>query len=200
MDYIPIDATAKVEVVVSNQGEICENVFHVKNITQFSSAQLLTLATTFHTWWVDEIQSLVGSTTILQRVDATDLHIQSGTKRTYGEGSPVAGTKSGNLMPNNVTVAIKWVTDSRGRSYRGRTYHIGLQEDQVAGNLVSTAHLAELEAAYAQLLAVVNVNPFTLVVASRFANKQPRTSGIVTPITGLSINQTVDTQRRRLPR
>jgi hypothetical protein len=111
---------------------------------------------------------------------------------------PVAGSETSPALPGNVTVAVKWLTATRGRSARGRTFHVGLCESQVSGNDVGGAVLVNLAAAYGALLTRVNVNFATLRILSYQTNGAPRTTAQATTVNALAIGSKIDTQRRRL--
>jgi len=102
-------------------------------------------------------------------------------------------------VPNNVAVVVKWITANRGRSYRGRTYHLGIPQGSVTGSVLTTGYRTSLVQAYSNFVLLGTTPTWTLSVASRYSNGQPRTNGVITPINALSINPTVDSQRRRLP-
>lgn len=102
-------------------------------------------------------------------------------------------------MPNVITVAVKWVTALRGRSYRGRTYHIGLLETHILDNMITTAAQTLLQTYYVNLWGSVAILTAEMVVASRIQGGVEREVGLMTPIIGFQIDRVVDTQRRRLP-
>lgn len=114
-------------------------------------------------------------------------------------GLPLAGTGGSVQLPNNVTLCIKWTTENRGRSFRGRTYHVGLTESQVTDNEVVAVAMGQFTTAYGALLTDLATAGWPLVIASRYANNQPRITGVATLVTGFSIDPFIDSQRRRLP-
>jgi hypothetical protein len=130
----------------------------------------------------------------------TDLSTQTSGGIEYTQGMPIMGTFPDDQgMPSNVTVAVKWTTGLRGRSYRGRTYHIGIPRSCVEGNLVATEYVADLKDAYQTLINRFTQTGGAMVIASRQNNSVIRETGVSTPVTAVSIEHTIDSQRRRLP-
>jgi len=202
MAFVPFGGGAQVELLLDYDEQQCETTFHVHQDVNWNSLTLPLLASTFYDWWDDYMQALVPNTVLLRAVRATALHAINAPGVELAVNPPLAGAGTNPQLPNNVTIALKWTTGLRGRSFRGRSYHVGLAEGQVVANIVDSAHLTNLIDAYMTiptLLAAVNVE-WTLVVASRYENGQPRVSGLMTPITGLTSDGVIDSQRRRLPK
>lgn len=190
-------------MVYMQDGQRVENVFHVKvSDAALTDAQLTSLLDSFQTWYGINMKPNQANTVSLVSIIATDL---TGDGLAYER--PITannvGTANGVAYPNSVTIAIKWLTSRRGRSYRGRTFHIGLTEAHVPrpGNRMSAASVTSLQAAYANLLLQLSETSTgsTLVVLSTVHDGAPRAQGVTTPITTCQIDPVVDNQRRRLP-
>jgi hypothetical protein len=97
-----------------------------------------------------------------------------------------------------VTAAISWRTAKRGRSYRGRSFHIGMTSTMVTGSTLTAGTITSLTTAYNALLTAVNASGIALCVVSRFQNHVQLTNGESTPITVATIEGNLDSQRRRL--
>jgi hypothetical protein len=147
------------------------------------------------------LKAFMPNTGGLVLVSVRDLTTESGLAIERTTGLPLIGTNASPQLPNNVTVAVKWSTGFAGRSFRGRTYHIGMPENSTVSNQVSAGPLADLNTAYAALIGVPPATDasMTLVVVSKFHANAPRLAGVTTPILARSINPTIDSQRRRLP-
>lgn len=201
MAFIPVPNAGEFHLIFSYDGQICENVFHGVRDGGYDAPALTTALNNIIAWWLDQMRAHVAPTLILLRGEAFALDTE-GSPAIVIEHSPLPapGTKVTEQLPNNVTLSVKWTTPFRGRSFRGRTYHLGLCEDQVTNNLMHSDTLAVLDAAYGQLqIAMSGSGPGQLAVVSRFHNKAPRVAGIATPITGRILEPTIDSQRRRLP-
>ena len=199
MPFVPIPNTARVELRMTQDGQQIENVFHVEKEGPLTVVDLQTIGNTFVDWF-DGHRNLVTSQVTLREIDLRDLTTSSGLGILYATGLPLVGLLAQPATPNNVTVAIKWGTGLTGRSFRGRTYHIGLTESQVLNNALESATVAGLLASYNTLITDMSGAGYTLVVASRQANNLPRVTGVTTPIlTASYADTTIDSARRRLP-
>lgn len=200
MAFVPFPNCASVELIFTEDSQRIENRYHVEQDTPYDETSLAVLAALFATWWDDNIQPQVSNSVTLVSIIARALDTASSPAVEYTAGLPNNGAISVSpALPNHVTCAVKWTTGLRGRSFRGRTYHIGLVESQVNGNTIVASNVTELIAGYSDLLTDLEGLPGELVIASRIANGVERTTGLTTQVAGVFIDATVDSQRRRLP-
>jgi hypothetical protein len=200
MPFIPAANTAKVEMIFLDQGQRCENVYHVQFDAPPSETDLTNLATSFRDWWDVEMQPLTAHDVSLVLILARDLTTEGAVAIEFSDGLPLEGTGAGPL-PNNVTVAVKWSTGLSGRSFRGRTYMIGLPNNSIDPdntNQLLTSYQSSLDAAFELLIDTVEDAGNDLVVASFFHDNAPRVSAVLTKIVAASIDINIDSQRRRL--
>ena len=199
MAYQPVENTASVELVFWNGATYSENVFHYKTSAPMIESKMQTLALALRTWWADEIKFMVPATIFLFKIKIKDLTTQNGLGIEYNAGMPLPGDTLHDPLPMNCTVAVKWTTGYTGRSFRGRTYHIGIGDTLATGDLLNSDTAVALQAGYEALLDVKADEADTgWVVVSRWENLLPRTAGLATPITGCSVDRAMDSQRRRL--
>lgn len=199
MPFIRVPNTVMVEMVYRWDGQTVENVFHASNAVSYDETDIADLLDVFRLWGINDALPTMSNTVTLVNLIGTDLDSATGPRIEDATGLPVAGSAVSPSMPNNVSVVVKWTTANRGRSYRGRTYWIGLREDVVAANQIVAAQQTAIVNAATALLADVALAGWALVVASRYTDNAPRAQGITTPITGFSVEPTIDSQRRRLP-
>ena len=117
----------------------------------------------------------------------------------HTDSLPATGEKTETALPNNVSLAVHWGTGLLGRSRHGRTFHLGITTDLVNGNFVTNA--ADIQSAYDALrttLDNITLNVEFSVVSFVFQNDWRR-DPLVTPISGVAVEATIDSQRRRLP-
>jgi len=115
---------------------------------------------------------------------------------------PNAGTLASPALPNHVTVATTHRTALRGKSFRGRSFWIGLAESQVTANTVASGTVSSIGIFWenARLLDSSPTADFwRQVVLSYVSNGAVRATPVATPVTSFSTNPTIDSQRRRLP-
>lgn len=196
----PTPDTAEVTMTFLQDGQYLINKHHYKNTAGWDEGSLNNLGTAIREWWDDNMKIRVPNTVSLVEIEVVDLSPGSGLGITVQTGLPIVGTKADNALPNNVTVAVKKGTGLVGRSFRGRTYHIGLCEGQVLGNTIIAADLLGLQTAYDLLKEPLGpVIPVDLCVLSEVSGGAQRVQGICTQVTGIGIDPVVDSQRRRLP-
>lgn len=199
--FIPVALTAKVTMTYLLDGQTVENVYHVKGSSEWDATTLDALTTAFENWETTHGTVMRGTDAILISVTAEALFIEDGP--VFFSTVSISGILTNDLLPNNVTIAIKWVTGIRGRSFRGRTYHIGVTNDMVTTsgpNHINGAWVTGLLNHYGALLLVTYPNSGQLCVVSYAHDCTWRSAGVATPIIAARLTDTVlDSQRRRLP-
>jgi len=196
----PTPNVAEVTMTFLQDGQYLINTHHFLNTAGWDEGSLNNLGTAVREWWDTNLQSAVNTAVSLVAIDVVDLTEGSGLGISVTTGLPITGTATGDALPNNVTVAVKKGTGLVGRSYRGRTYHIGLSEGQVTGNTLEPVVVSALIDAYDALREPEGVIiPVDMCVLSETTAGGPRTEGICTVVTGIGVDPIVDSQRRRLP-
>jgi len=199
MAFVPAPGVVMAELVYSYQSQICENTLYFERLDDWTPTNMTVLAEALAAWWEENIQANVTSALSLTSVRVTDLSTQTSLGIEYIGELPESGGAAGDPLPNSVTAAVTFVTDIRGRSFRGRNYILGLLESQVSGNFLSSGTVSFFTDAYTLLIDVAADADCTWVVLSRYSDNAPRVTAVATPITGVRMNQVVDSQRRRLP-
>jgi hypothetical protein len=110
-----------------------------------------------------------------------------------------AGTASGNQSQDSSALTVTFITDLRGRSYRGRNYLPGMpNEATVNGSSWSVVKAAAMADCYDALRTLLIAEAFSHVVASRYHNGVRRTVGVATGVTQYRGNTKIAVQRRRI--
>lgn len=213
MAFIPTTNCARVGMQFSQEdGEFAENVFAVQRSAAWTVGLLNTLAAAFNTWWHvgdgagDTYQGPQANTVHLLATSARDLTtISSPSVVVPWTGSPAAGGATGKQLPNGVTFSLTARTGLAGRSFRGRSFVIGLtvdDQDATDPNIIKSSRVSELILAFNSLITAVtaaDANAKLAVLSTRTGNA-PRVSGVTTPITTYgNHNLFFDYQRRRAP-
>lgn len=200
--FIPAPGTVAAEMVYTQLGQVCENVYHIQRGTTGASptgADMDAIAALLEAWEHNTAISLRSSGVALTKIRVRDLTVQGGLVKEYTPTTAVTGTGTQPPAPGNVTAAVKWQTGLGGRSHRGRTFHIGLASNLIVGNQLTTAMQAAMLSGYNDLHGrIVAVSPLIHVVVSYSHNKFWRTTAENTPITTCSVDINLDSQRRRL--
>jgi len=181
--------------------KVIANVLHFQKLSGYDQTDVDTLA--------DEIGGTVGAlypglihagvTVVSVQVRGLQDIIDLTSTSAIAAGT---GTLTGESMPSNQSLAVKFTTGKTGRSARGRVYMFPTSTDSYAG-------VNELDVTYTNAAISLWNNVFddartagwTPVVLSRFTNNAKRLLGIGTEITAISLtNSTNDSQRGRLPK
>ena len=207
MPFVPVLNTVLVEIRMLLDSQRVENTLYFSSGSPPSSPAMATLGNNIIAWWLENIAPITSTGVVVREVVVTDLTSDIGPQVTVVPATPLAGLVADETLPNNVSIAVSFRTEQRGRSFRGRNYFVGLTDGFVNGNNVLGTFADDLVAAYDLL----NTTPFaptwTWSVVSRFSGVDPvtgdpipRATGVITPITTVLVTDfTVDTQRRRLP-
>lgn len=200
--FIPAQGVMQLEMVFTYLGQVCENVYHVlqgDGATAPTLAEMNALAAAMENFERTTGRLAKNQNATLDHIKVTDLTTQTGPAIERVPSPAIVGADTTTPAPGNVTWVATWHTALRGRSFRGRTYHVGLSLDQVNGNQLSSGTLANFVAQYAALLSAVNgVAGCTMGVLSYAHNKFWRDAALFTPITAVTGDNNLDSQRRRL--
>lgn len=199
MAFIPVPNTVLVELVYNQLGQVTENTLYFQGAAPWTVDDMVDLAEQIKAWWITELEAVVPNTIALTAVKVTDLSSQTAPGIIDVNGLPNYGGSVEPALPNHVTATVNFTTALRGRSFRGRNYIIQLNEGQVVGNTINPGPVEFWVASYMALPEYVISNGAEHVVVSRYANKQPRVTGVATPVTGYTMPNIVKSQRRRLP-
>jgi len=158
------------------------------------------LAVTLTNWWESFIQPLVSSATNLQRVRLRDITTQNGLIYDSTFGLPLSGTATGQPASNNVSLSVKKNTGFAGKSKRGRIYQLGLTENHVVGNFIDSTYRTAILAAWEEAKSLAGgAETFDMFVVSKYSGNAPRSTALLTAVSGFSLADTrVDTRRDRL--
>lgn len=197
MPFITVPNVLMAELVFSGASGVCENTLYFRKDTSVQDSDPEDIAIMLTAWWKENLQVLVSNGLTLIKIKVVDLSTEDG----FFTEMPVIDGVGGNISakcPMNVTAAIKFNTNRSGRSYRGRNYFAGLTTTQVTGDALVAGVRDSLIAAYQDLMDHAGNIGFTWVVVSRYMNNAPRATGISTQVEAVTMDSTLDSQRRRL--
>lgn len=201
MPFIPVPNGVQAEIRYLQQDQRIENTFwFLTPGANPTPTDLQSITDFLWNWWQDEIQPIQSNFVLLREIYVTDQSDAAGETNTYSPASTTTGANANEPMPNSTTIAISLRTAKRGRSYRGRSYVVGLTRNQVVNSNLTSAAGTAWVAAYDALISGAAAGGYQLCVCSRFAGGDPRPAGVLTPVTDALITDfTIDSQRRRLP-
>lgn len=202
----PANGVAKIIVKQTLAGVNVFNVLHAWNgsTTNWSLAELTSLANTTRAAWVTNVIPLQTTGLTLTDVQCVDLTGTSGSE--YTATGSTAGSAAGIQGAANACVCWSWKQPLRYRGGHPRTYIAGLTSNHTTNaNTITSVHkTAHLNAATALRTAINGVSVAAgtaqLVMVSYYLAKVLRTTPYIATITGVSVDDRIDSQRRRLGR
>jgi len=204
MPFVPFEDCVKVTIEGHVDSQLVINDLAFRSSTgPRSAADVLALITALRDWWDGSMNPLLNVAYLGSRITGKGLTNAVGLVLELAMNGN-DGQVSGEAAPNNCTMAVSFRTGLAGRSNRGRNYVPCLTNSEVTGNVIDGAFIANVIAAYAQLVFPANVGVipggWEWVVLSRFSGGVERTVGVFTEITSVTVaDNIVDSQRRRLP-
>lgn len=197
--FIPVENCMSVEMLFEIQGQKVENVLHVDCGHSPILADVATVGSALVGWWNSHGKTITPAGLSLMGLKIKSLATADGFQIVYNTGLPVSGVASGSMLPNNVTVAIRFGTAWSGRSSTGRLFHLGLVSDFVTAGLLNVSGINALKTNYEALVTALTTAGMALQVVSYVADNAWRTVGQHRTIETVSVDANSDSQRRRLP-
>jgi hypothetical protein len=174
------------------------NVFHIDVNADVSHAVLVAVGDEMDFWITTQWLPLLHGTYVLTDFTVTDISVEAGEQLTHAYTSGNSGTRTGDPCAANAALVTSWRTDKIGRSYRGRTYIGALPAAaQTNEHSMAVAYASDVADAMGELLTGLNFVGFALCVLSKVVDGVARVVGVLTEITELIVNTTIDSQRRR---
>jgi hypothetical protein len=206
MPFVPVPLTAEVELRYLIANQKTENTLYFRKETAWTETDLTNLGLNIIAWWLTNMAPLISDELTLREAYVTSLASATAPAVTVPAAEGDTGEDTNPADANNVALAISFRTNTRGRSFRGRNYVVGIPKNQVGQSLVNPTQVAAYVAAYDLIRSGGMLPADDWGVVSRFSGVDvngdpiPRTTGVFTIISAvLATDNTVDSQRRRLP-
>lgn len=198
MAFQPVTDAFQILVNYRQAGQQLQNQFYC-NVNSSPPTNLHeAIGATFEAWLRDQWSTVASDQAEVNNIVVTDVRTAGGVQLTIVPATPLTGDVSGEAMPTGTTITASWRTGLAGRSFRGRTYHVGLAESQCTGNSIASGIRTQMLTAYGRLILDTQAGDYPLAVCSRVSNGAPRVSGILTNVSAVIVEEFIDSQRRRL--
>jgi hypothetical protein len=192
--------------------QVITNTIYVLSADTWTAPELTALCQAIIAWYESDLAPQLSTDHALTKVVARDLTTEESVGVEVQGNSTSHGTRNSPALPGNVAIAMKLVTGLTGRNRRGRLFIGGLGEDEVTGNGVVGNRLDDLLAAFNGLITIINQAGGTWVVNSQYNGTEledkpdgqrirvpiARAAGVTTPVTTVTSDGLLDSQRRRL--
>jgi hypothetical protein len=198
MPFIPTPNGIALCFDFTTAGQMWQICFMVRGPTATpTTSELTAVAAIGGDTWNDSFHNLVSLETTLRQTRATDMSQEGGPEHVHLVND--AGSVTGAALPLNAAAVLSLRTDLRGRSYRGRVYISGLTQNQVsATNILNSTFMSNCVSMSAILVSYLVSANSLLSVRSLRHNGAARSSGVLTPVTAVTMDSYIDSQRRRL--
>jgi hypothetical protein len=199
MPFIPAPNTVKVVIIGVYDGQEVVNVLHYQKTSAVVDADVDTIMNDVKTQFETYVVPLLSQSYGVVMYGAQDLTNANAPLHTHVNSPVVAGSVSNAPLPGNVAVCATKRTAHSGRSYRGRIYVPGITiAAQSTPDSLGATFITNLLSGLGHLLTHPATLNFLLSVVSNYALGAARTQAVVTPVTALSMDTSIDGQRRRL--
>lgn len=198
-----VPKVARFELWYTIPGNTIANIFHVRaTTTSWAEADLDACEQAFEDWFSTTASQYINADCDLFQIIATDLTNLSGIRKVYPISPSLSGAMNNQLLPANVTFALKANIGTRGRGTSGRTFWPALGDTQVVNESMNGAAATLLVGAMNQLItdigAVTNVD--SLVVPHFIVGGVRPPTVAASDITSYGFSDLfLDSQRLRLP-
>lgn len=163
----------------------------------FTPTDMSALNTAIQGWLHNDLTSFQATTFEWYEITTYDLVSSSAPVVTTGITEPGVGTAF--AAANQVAAVVTFLTGNRGRSFRGRNFIPGVDQNAILNTIaLKVASQTALTGYYNNLPTALSGTNFQHVVLSRYAGGVARTLGVATQVTSYYARQGLKTQRRRL--
>jgi hypothetical protein len=203
----PAAGVARVVVSGKIEGVACNNVFHTANqatpLANWSPADLASLAGAVRSCYDSFIRPLLTNAYVLGDVTAVDLSSSTGAAATVSGSGP--GTGASPSAPANAALCVSWRVAMHYRGGHGRSYFSGLPSTAIfnANSWLGATQTAWTTAAgfiKNSLTATYGAATCQMIMLRRYSDGAELATPLQVPITGVSVDSRIDSQRRRLGR
>lgn len=149
---------------------------------------------------VDETMLTIQSHDLLvDNITVTDLTLAGGAQLVWQDTDwPKPGVVNQDSLPGGSAFVVKHLTGRVGRSFRGRSYVMGIPENHNQGGVVTNAWAGAMRVAFDAIDSALAGDGFTHVIISRRFNGVVRTVPLAIPVTSNAYTTTaIRSQRRR---
>jgi hypothetical protein len=207
--FVPCPDVAEFSVVQQLFGQNVINNFHIKKEGGWTSTTMGEMCVALISGYNDHIADNQSTSLQYIIVRARDLSTEAGAVAEINFPPLSGGNSPIRSYPGNVAVCVSHKTGVAGKSFRGRTYFAGYPQTAGGGNTINSDEVTSWLNGVDALDAAITTAGGTWGVLSRYHGytqtapkykkvPTPRSEGIFTDIINHSMDNRLDSQRRRL--
>jgi hypothetical protein len=199
MAFQPVPDTARFALVHKGPyGDDVINVLYFRRAGSWGLSELEAAAQALATVWTNDVMIHLNQFTSFQRVQCRGERVQDDVSFEFVLSTPVAGGRTGGVLPPQCAFCVTHLTGLTGRANRGRTYFGILAEDDADSGLLFENRAIGLRNGLVSVRNIMSSAGWTHVVVSRVRNKTRLPVAVTVPVIGYKYaNLIIDTQRRR---
>lgn len=196
MPFVPTVNAIKVSIEGTLAGQLWVLTLQVGKATAVTPADVNNAANSIFSWFAAQMIPALTTATICNAIVARTMANQTDLPVTVA--GPGAGTQAVPSLPNGTALVTTFRTNMAGRSGRGRNYLMGLANNSGTSVSPAAGTITAVDAAYTAMNGYLT--PFSLfhAVVSLFSNNAPRAAGLINAVTSYTVDDSYDSQRRRL--
>jgi hypothetical protein len=185
-----------------------ENRYHImlSGAGGYSQAELNAWAEEVHDDFAGDVMPSLANDLVLSHTTSKDLSVLNGGDGLFTPVAPTVGGAGSAALPANCALVASWAEFISYRGGHPRTYLPGIPiGEQSDPQHVASTYATTIQTAMAAFLSSINTGVPTgaafsgvLVVVHYRLNAAPQIPPQVEPITGVTVNTRIDSQRRRL--
>lgn len=199
MAFIPVPNAIKLTVTFTLGGQLVNLTLGLEKASAVTPSDLTAACNGGIDWASTELLPHLSNQIALTGAEAYDLSSSSAPTVKLSTASPIVGVVNAISTPANAAGVISFRTGGRGRSSRGRIYVPGFPQTAVQqGVFLDAGTVGALLDAGNKINTYFTGVPLNHVVISRYTNNAPRITGVTEPVTGIVVDNRIDSQRRRL--
>lgn len=176
------------------------NIYFTNNEGAMSPARGKEMCQAVYNWFAGSIMPLIGGDVRLFHVIGLDM---TGGPHLLSDSEPLADVAGGGAeaLPLVLALRVDFLSDTPGRWTNGRNYLPGIPKDKCVKSHIDADWAEAVRAAYFELVSVAYGINCTWVVVSRRFGGTTRATGLITPITSVTLpDRRVRTYRQRIAR
>lgn len=205
MSAIPANQVIKCVVHGTLDAQQTMNVLYFHKATPTVPADVAAILAAVDTMWANFTAAQLGSGYNYVSTTAQDISVLTNPTSTIIRSPIVPGGVASQALPGNSAPVVTKRTALSGRSNRGRIYIPGIPTNGTAtASSLSTSKVSGLLSSLSPLVGDILVAGLFHAVVSFFSGVTgggvpiPRVSGLATHVNALSMDTSIDSQRRRL--
>jgi len=191
--FVEVPDVAEFVVEQTLDGQIVNNVYHIKKEGGWNSGSLASMAVVLISFYNDDLAPNLSNHLQFSKVKCRDLTTAAGAVATVNFPALSGGDNNVIALPAQCSASVQHTTGIAGRSYRGRTSVAGLTIGSVNNNLLQESVANAMTDAFDALDAAITAAGGTFGVVSKYSGytqpgpkykkiPTPRDTGIFTDI------------------